>query len=280
VLIDHFDPESACRIIEAERVTCAIFVPTLLHRLLAYKGLAEHDLSSLRVVTSFGAILVPEKAAAIERVLKVKVIQGYGASDYGALASTGIDDPEHVRMAGVGRPLTGTELRICDPSGMELPTGTPGRIYARGPHCVGGFVADPVATDQAWHSGFYPMGDFGRLDDEGYLWLAGRARELVIRGGQNIVPAEVEDMILAHPDVAEAAVIGTPDSEMGERVCAVIVPRSGAQLTLEALTDFLRQRGLARFKHPEQLLSVNSMPLNPAATKVDKRALRELLLRP
>jgi non-ribosomal peptide synthetase component E (peptide arylation enzyme) len=137
-----------------------------------------------------------------------------------------------------------------------------------------------VATDQAWHSGFYPMGDFGRLDDEGYLWLAGRARELVIRGGQNIVPAEVEDMILAHPDVAEAAVIGTPDSEMGERVCAVIVPRSGAQLTLEALTDFLRQRGLARFKHPEQLLSVNSMPLNPAATKVDKRALRELLLRP
>ena len=112
-----------------------------------------------------------------------------------------------------------------------------------------------------------------------HLWLAGRARELVNRGGQNIVPAEVEDVILTHPDVAEAAVLGTPDAEMGERVCVVIVPRSGAQLTLEALTDFLKHRGLARFKHPEQLLSVSSMPLNPAATKIDKQALREQLLR-
>ena len=162
---------------------------------------------------------------------------------------------------------------------MELPTGAFGRIHARGPHCVGGFVGDALATEQAWHSGFYPMGDVGRIDDDGYLWLAGRARELVIRGGQNIVPAEVEDVILTHPDVAEAAVLGTPDAEMGERVCVVIVPRSGAQLTLEALTDFLKHRGLARFKHPEQLLSVSSMPLNPAATKIDKQALREQLLR-
>lgn len=279
VLMDHFDPGTACRIIEAERATVAIFVPTLLHRLLEYKGLGDHDLSSLRMVTSFGAILVPEKAAEVERALGVKVIQGYGASDYGALASTGIEDPEHVRRTGVGRPLTGTEVRICDESGVELPTGAFGRIHARGPHCVGGFVGDALATEQAWHSGFYPMGDVGRIDDDGYLWLAGRARELVIRGGQNIVPAEVEDVILTHPDVAEAAVLGTPDAEMGERVCVVIVPRSGAQLTLEALTDFLKHRGLARFKHPEQLLSVSSMPLNPAGTKIDKQALREQLLR-
>lgn len=279
VLIDHFNPEEACRVIEAERVTCAIFVPTLLHRLLAYKGLRDYDLSSLRIITSFGAILLPEKAAQIERVLHVKVIQGYGAADYGSLASTAVDDPEHVRLGGVGRPLTGTELRICDELGAELPPGVPGRIHARGPHCIGGFVGDPLVTEQAWQSGFYPMGDFGRIDEDGYLWLAGRARELVIRGGQNIVPAEVEDMILGHPDVAEAAVVGTPDSEMGERVCAVVVPRNGAHVTLESLTAFLRDRGLARFKHPEQLLSVTSMPLNPAATKVDKRALRDLLLR-
>ncbi len=279
VLIDHFDPETTCRVIEAERVTCAIFVPTLLHRLLEYKGLGKHDLSSLRMVTSFGAILLPEKAAEVESVLGAKVIQGYGASDYGALASTGIDDPQHIRLAGVGRPLTGSEVRICDDSGMQLPASTSGRIHARGPHCVGGFVGDVLATQQAWQSGFYPMGDFGRIDDDGYLWLSGRARELVIRGGQNIVPAEVEDMILAHPDIAEAAVIGTPDEEMGERVCAVIVPRNGAQLTLDALTAFLKRRGLARFKHPEQLVSVGALPLNPAATKVDKRALKEMVLR-
>ena len=278
VLVDRFDPESACRLLESERVTCAVFVPTLLHRLLAYEGLRRHDLSSLRIVTSFGAILAPEIAAEVERVLGVKVIQGYGASDYGSLASTSIDDPQRVRLAGVGRPLTGTELRICDEHGTALEPGVPGRIFARGPHCVGGFVRDEAATAQAWESGYCAMGDFGHIDDEGYLWLSGRVRELVIRGGQNIVPAEIEDAILGHPGVAEVAVIGVPDAEMGERVCAAIVPRAGARLTLESITAHLGERGLARFKHPERLLVLETMPLNPAATKIDKRALRALAL--
>lgn len=279
VLIDRFAPQEACRIIEAERATCAVFVPTLLHRLLDYERLREHDLSSLRIVTCFGAILAPEIAAKVERVLNVKVIQGYGASDYGSLASTSIDDPEHVRLAGVGRPLTGTEIRICDEAGAPVPIGTPGRIFARGPHCVGGFVADDAATETAWESGYFSMGDFGQIDHQGYLWLAGRARDLVIRGGQNIVPAEVEDAIVGHPDVAEISVIGVPDAEMGERVCAVVVAKKGACLTLEGIAAHLGARGLARFKYPERLMLLESLPMNPAGTKVDKRALRELAAR-
>lgn len=279
VLIDRFDPQIACRVIEAERATCAVFVPTLLHRLLAYERLQEHDLSSLRIVTSFGAILAPEVAAEVERVLDVKVIQGYGAADYGSLSSTAIDDPEHVRLAGVGRPLTGTDIRICDETGAPLPIGTPGRIFARGPHCVGGFVADDAATTSAWESGYFSMGDFGQIDHQGYLWLAGRARDLVIRGGQNIVPAEVEDAIVRHPSVAEVSVVGVPDAEMGERVCAVVVAKKGACLTLEGIAAYLGERGLARFKYPERLMLLESMPMNPAGTKVDKRALRELAAR-
>ena len=278
VLVDHFDPQLACRLIESERATCAVFVPTLLHRLLAYDGLRRHDLSSLRVVTSFGAILAPGIAAEVERILGAKVIQGYGASDYGSLASAAIDDPDRVRLTGVGRPLTGTELRICDANGVAVPAGTPGRIFARGPHCVGGFVQDTAATEQAWATGYYAMGDFGHLDQDGYLWLSGRVRELVIRGGQNIVPGEVEDAILAHPHVAEAAVIGVPDAEMGERVCAAVVPRDGVRVTLESITAHLSERGLARFKHPERLFLIDALPLNPAATKVDKRALLEMAL--
>jgi non-ribosomal peptide synthetase component E (peptide arylation enzyme) len=122
------------------------------------------------------------------------------------------------------------------------------------------------------------MGDFGHLDQDGYLWLSGRVRELVIRGGQNIVPGEVEDAILAHPHVAEAAVIGVPDAEMGERVCAAVVPRDGVRVTLESITAHLSERGLARFKHPERLFLIDALPLNPAATKVDKRALLEMAL--
>lgn len=273
VLIDYFEPESVCRLLQSERVTCAVFVPTLLHRLLAYDRLGQYDFSSLRIVTSFGAILAPETAAEVERALGVTVIQGYGASDYGALASTAIDDPQHVRLAGVGRPLTGTELRICNDQGAAVVPGVPGRIFARGPHSVGGFVGDEPATAQAWESGYYALGDFGHMDDDGYLWLAGRIRELIIRGGQNIVPAEVESVILRHPRIAEVAVIGLPDDEMGERVCAAVVTKAGTRLTLEAIQEHLTAAGLARFKHPERLILLDSMPMNPAATKIDKRAL-------
>ncbi len=279
VLLDRFDPETACRMIESEQVTCAVFVPTLLHRLLAYEGLQRHDFSSLRIVTSFGAILASEIAARIEEVLGVKVIQGYGAADYGALASTSIDDPERVRLAGVGRPLTGTELRICDEGGCEVPAGTLGKIFARGPHCIGGFVGDDAATEKAWESGYCAVGDIGYIDQDGYLWLSGRAREVIIRGGQNIVPAEVENAILAYPGVVEVSVIGVPDAEMGERVCAAVVPENRNALTLESITDHLREHGLARFKHPERLLVLDSMPLNPAGTKIDKQALRENAMR-
>lgn len=279
VLLDRFDPETACRVIEAERVTCAVFVPTLLHRLLAYEGLRGHDLSSLRIVTSFGAVLAPEIAAKVEEVLDVKLIQGYGASDYGSLASTSIDDPRSVRLAGVGRALTGTDLRICDDTGSEVPVGVRGRIYARGPHCIGGFVGDAVATEKKWESGYCEMGDLGYLDEDGYLWLSGRAREIIIRGGQNIIPAEIEDVILGHPGVAEVAVIGIPDTEMGERVCAVVVPERDSVLTLESIISHLRARGLANFKLPERLLRLHSMPLNPAGTKIDKGALTEIVRR-
>lgn len=276
-LLDAFTPEGACRLIEQERATGAIFVPTLLHRLLAYPDLGRYDLSSLRFITSFGAMLAPELAAQAETRLGVAMIQGYGAAEYGALASTALDDPEDVRRRGVGKPLGGTEIQIRDEEGAVLPLGAVGRVYARGPHCVGGFVNDEPATREAWADGFLAMGDLGRLDAAGYLWLDGRARDIIIRGGQNISPLEIEDILLQHPSVREIAAVGVPDAELGERVCVFVVPAASAQPpTLQALCDFMLERGSARFKLPERLQLVEVLPMNPAGTKVAKRTLQAL----
>jgi non-ribosomal peptide synthetase component E (peptide arylation enzyme) len=278
VLLDSFTPQAACTLIEREGVSGAIFVPTLLHRLLSYPQLKEHDLSSLRFITSFGAMLAPNIAHEAEARLGVRVIQGYGASEYGALASTSYDDPPEVRLRGVGRPLAGTELEIRDEHGRMLPIGSVGRIHARGPYCVGGFVNDAEATAKAWASGFAAMGDLGRLDERGYLWLEGRARDVIIRGGQNISPLEIEDALLRHPEVREVAAVRLPDAEMGERVCVYVVPMNGARPNLQGLCDFMLERGFARFKLPERLELIAAMPMNPAGTKINKKALEALLM--
>lgn len=276
-LLDAFTPEAACDLMQRERATGAVFVPTLLHRLLAWPGLARYDLSSLRLVTSFGAMLAPEIAVQAERALGARVIQGYGAAEYGALASTAYDDPPDIRLRGIGRPLRGTEIEIRDENGAVLPAGETGRIYARGPYCVGGFVNNPEATSVAWSGGYLAMGDLGRLDEFGYLWLEGRARDVIIRGGQNISPLEVEDTLLRHPAVREVAAVAMKDKEMGERVCVFVVPADGAIPTLEELCAFMLERGLAKFKLPERLELACALPMNPAGTKVNKRALEALL---
>lgn len=278
VLLDAFTPEAFCEVVEREKVTGAIFVPTLLHRLLAYPKLEQHDLSSLRLVTSFGAMLAPEVASRAEARLGVRVIQGYGASEYGALASTALDDPAEVRLRGVGRPLAGTEVEIRDEAGNALPHGAVGRVYARGPYCVGGFVDDDAATQAAWASGYIAMGDLGRIDEAGYLWLEGRARDIIIRGGQNISPLEIEDVLLNHPAVREVAAVRMPDPEMGERVCVFVVPADRARPPdLQALCAFMLERGLARFKLPERLEIIDALPMNPAGNKVNKPVLEALL---
>jgi len=278
VLLDKFTPERACEVIEREHVTGAIFVPTMLHRLLSYPQLDQHDLSSLRFVTSFGAMLAPEIAEQTEERLGVRVIQGYGASEYGALASTAYDDPANVRRRGIGRPLAGTEIEIRDEGGRVLPRGSRGRIYARGPYCVGGFVNNDEGTRNLWINGFLPMGDLGRLDEEGYLWLEGRARDVIIRGGQNIPPLEIEDVLLRHPQVSEVAAVRMHDAEMGERVCVFVVPAKGSPPPdLESLCAYMLERGLARFKLPERLELIDALPMNPAGTKVNKVALEALI---
>jgi len=211
----------------------------------------------------------------VEERFGARIVQAYGASDYGGLAATAIDDPQDVRWSTVGRPLDGSELRVVDDAGQDVPPGTVGRLLARGPYALGGYYHDGARSREAWRSGYFDLQEYAYQRPDGSYALAGRARDLIIRGGQNVFPVDVENLLARHPDVAEAAVIGMPDAELGERVCAYVVARDGRPPTLAALVAFLRAEGLASFKLPERLEIVDRLPMVPTDNKVDKRRLAD-----
>lgn len=249
----------------------------MLSRLLEFPGLDRFDLTSLRFLTCGGGTLAYAIGRRAEERLGAKIIQGYGLMDYGALASHGIDDPPETRLRSHGRVLDGTELRILNARGVELHDGAIGEICARGPHCVGGYFNDPETTAAAWPEGYFRTGDLGHVDEDGFLVLEGRSKDIIIRGGQNISASEVEDILCRHPGIADVAVVRMPDAEMGERACAFIIGRSGAALSLLEIGRFMREEGVAVFKIPERVELVDKLPMNRAGNKVNKLLLEESL---
>ena len=274
VLLERFDAAAACQVLRRERAVGAVVVPTMLAR-LAREPANPEQFPALRFLASHGAALAPEHAQAVEARYGARIVQAYGASDYGGLAATAIDDPQDVRWSTVGRPLDGSELRVVDDAGRDVPPGTVGRLLARGPYALGGYYHDGARSREAWRSGYFDLQEYAYQRPDGSYALAGRARDLIIRGGQNVFPVDVENLLARHPDVAEAAVIGMPDAELGERVCAYVVPRDGRPPALAALVAFLRAEGLASFKLPERLEIVDRLPMVPTDNKVDKRRLAD-----
>ncbi|MEU6117045.1 class I adenylate-forming enzyme family protein [Streptomyces sp. NPDC047117] len=269
---DSFDPAGALRMITEHRPTHVLGVPTMLRRLADHPPLPGEDLTGLRALVASGAALPPATADACRRRFGRPVIAVYGSSD-GVnchTAATGLT-PE----TGTGRPDPAVaEIRITAEDGTVLGPGRPGEILARGPMTPLCYVASPD-LDARYRSatGWVRTGDRGLLDTAGRLHVLGRLRQLVVRGGWNISPAEVEREVAAHPAVAEVACVAVPDPELGERLCACVRGTPGAPaLTLAALTAFLADRGLERRKFPELLLSVGEMPLG-ATGKVCRRTL-------
>jgi acyl-CoA synthetase (AMP-forming)/AMP-acid ligase II len=177
------------------------------------------------------------------------------------------------RLTSIGKPLPDVEVRIVDEQGNEVPPGVVGEIVARGPRLMKGYWKQEEATRQTIRGGWLYTGDLGYRDEEGYIYLAGRAKDFIKRGGEMVSPEEVEQCLMAHPAVDEAAVIGVPDEEWGERVRAIVVLKQGARATEEELIEHCRQR-LASFKKPESVVFVEELPRNPLG-KVLKRVLRE-----
>jgi non-ribosomal peptide synthetase component E (peptide arylation enzyme) len=274
VLSSRFSPDRTVAALAERRPTHLLGVPAMLRLLLASPQLERADLSSLRAVVLGGASAPQALMHEVEERLGCRCILGYGSAD-GVNCHPRLDDPPDKRYTTVGRPSPGlSSIRIVDESGRDQPVCQPGEIWARGPISPLGYFNSPELNARyRTEDGWLRTGDVGLIDEDGYLVVAGRTKDVIIRGGQTISSARIENLILGHPDVLLAACVGAPDDLLGERVCAFVVARPGAPRPgLEDLRDFLLLAGLDRHSLPERLEIVPEMPVN-ASGKIVKRHL-------
>jgi fatty-acyl-CoA synthase len=271
VLLEHFEPEAALELIARERVTCTFMVPTMLGRLAAAAARGAHDVSSVRWMASGAAPLPTETARRVEAAFGPKLYNFYGATETG-LVTLALPGEHTARPGTIGRALSGNEVRLLADDGREVAPGEVGELYVRNSMLVSGYHKDRGATEKAMRDGFFSVGDMARVDADGYYYLADRKTDMVISGGVNIYPLEIEQRLHAHPGVLEAAVIGVPDEEWGEALKAFVVRRPGAEVSAAELQGFCKE-ALANYKCPKQVVFVDALPRNPTG-KVLKRELR------
>ncbi|MGH3564235.1 MAG: class I adenylate-forming enzyme family protein [Mycobacterium sp.] len=276
VVLPRFDVEAMIRLIERESVTVLCCVSTQFKMLLNSPTATRADLSSLRVMFTGGEAVPYRGAAEFERRTGATVLQFYGSNETGALSNTTLDDPQDRRLRTAGRVIDAMQVRLFAEDGTDVTsTGGPGIPAGRGPLTCGGYFDDDEANAKLYTpDGWMLMGDIVEIDSEGYLTVVGRTSDVIIRGGKNISAARVEEEIDAHPDVELCAVVAVPDQTFGERVCAVVTLRDGANLELAGLVDFLRNRGTSVEMLPEHLLIIDTLPRSSGG-KLAKKEIRE-----
>ena len=262
ILQDGTDPVATLDIVERERVTVFHGVPTNFILALTQPDRPHRRLDSLRTGIVAGAPVTEELVQRIQRELVPGIRVGYGLTETGNMVSVNrASDPPGKQLGTVGRPLPGVELRVLDVDGSVLPEESVGEVAVRGPGVMQGYYRQPGETAQVFTAdGFFLTGDLGMLDEEGYLHILGRRKEMIIRGGFNVYPREVEDRLHAHPAVLDVAVVGLPDEILGEVACACIVPVEGAIVTGEEIRDFCREV-LADYKVPDLVRFLDEFPL-------------------
>lgn len=274
VLMPHFDPERALQAIERHRVRYLPLVPTMAVYLLRHPGRENFDTSSVFRITSGGAPFPEQLRKDLERAFRCVVDQGYGLSESAAVA-TGYKVGEPYRPGSAGRPVPGVELSIMSDQDDALPPGQVGEICVAGPNVTAGYWHDPGASSQIIRGRWLHTGDVGYLDEDGYLYITDRKKDLIIKGGENISPREIEEALYLHPAVAEAAVIGIPDAVFGEQICAVVQLAPKAQATADEIRRHLA-RHVTKFKLPSEILFVPALPKNNSG-KILKRELKTLI---
>ncbi len=281
-LLERFSPEGALELIQKEKVTYLAAIPTQLIKILKDTDLQRYDLRSLRVVRTGAAAFDAALARETEEKMNCKVLIAGGAQETYSFGQTSVDDTLEKRLYTLGKPFPGNEVKIANGDGKELPQGEVGDLFVRGATTSSGYFGDPGATIKAWgelgKGGWYRTGDLARLDEQGYLVLVGRKKEIIIRGGQNIYPKEIEDLLLSHPIVTQAVVIGIPDPVMGERACACVTSVKGQDFTFEDMSSFLKGKGLAIHKLPERLEVMEGFPQLVDGQKVDKMSLKKMIM--
>jgi long-chain acyl-CoA synthetase len=268
-LIPRFDPGNALGIIERDGVSVFEGVPTMYAAMLAHPDRDSFDVSTLRLCVSGGGAMPLEVMRGFEEAFGCPILEGYGLSETSPVAS--FNHPHMERKPGsIGTPIEGVEMRVVDGDRNPVPQGEVGEVAIRGHNIMKGYWRKPEATADAIDAdGWFYTGDMARVDEDGYLYIVDRKKDMIIRGGYNVYPREIEEVIYEHPAVHEAAVIGIPHPELGEEVGAVIALNEGADVTTEEIRDYVKGQ-VAAYKYPRRVWFVDELPKGPTG-KILKR---------
>jgi long-chain acyl-CoA synthetase len=268
-VLPRFDAAKALGILADQRVTIFAGVPTMFSALLHVPDRSGYDVSALRLCISGGAAMPVEVLRQFEDAFDCIVLEGYGLSETSPVAS--FNHPGRERKPGsIGTPIRGVEMRVVDASGAEVPQGEVGEIAIRGHNIMKGYLNRPEATAEAVSAdGWFRTGDIGRVDEDGYYYIVDRKKDLIIRGGYNIYPREIEEVLYEHPEVAEAAVVGIPHPELGEEVGAAVALKPGATVTPDELRSYVKSQ-VAAYKYPRRVWIVDALPKGPTGKILKK----------
>jgi long-chain acyl-CoA synthetase len=268
-LIPRFDGGKALEVLERDRVTVFEGVPTMYAAMLHHPEAGERDVSALEVCVSGGAAMPVELMRAFEQKFGCQILEGYGLSETSPVASFNRRDRER-KPGSIGLPVDGVEMRVIDDDAHEVPQGDIGEVAIRGHNVMKGYWKLEEATAEAIDAdGWFKTGDIARVDEDGYFFIVDRKKDLVIRGGYNVYPREIEEVLYEHPGVREVAVIGIPHDELGEEVAAAVALKTDADCSAGELRDFVKER-LAAYKYPRHVWFVDELPKGPTG-KILKR---------
>ncbi len=277
VLMERFQPKEFFELLSKHRCTAFSGVPSVYSVLLNLPDAERYDLSSLRFCICGAAPMPVDVFERFEAKFKAHILEGYGLSEGTCVSSVNPPPPGSRKVGSIGLSIPGQEMRIVDDADGDLGPDTVGEIAVRGPNVMAGYWNNPAATADALRGGWLHTGDLGSRDSDGFFYIRGRKKEMIIRGGENIYPKEIEEVLYRHPAVAEAAVVGLPDKRWGEEVAAFLVLREGASLPTAELRAYLKER-LADYKLPRRIEFVASLP-KTATGKIQKHVLRECFLK-
>jgi long-chain acyl-CoA synthetase len=270
-LLPRFDPGGALDVLQRDGVTIMQGVPTMYAALFQHPNRADYDTSRLRLCVSGGASLPVEVLRGFEEVFGAIILEGYGLSETSPVAS--FNHPDRERKPGsIGQPIAGVEFRLIDDDWNDVAEGEVGEIAIKGHNVMKGYLGKPDATAEAIHDGWFRTGDLARRDDEGYYYIVDRAKDLIIRGGYNVYPREVEEVLYEHPSVASVAVVGVPHETLGEEIAAAVTLKPGESATEEELRDYVKER-IAAYKYPRIVWITDNLPLGPTG-KILKREIQ------
>jgi long-chain acyl-CoA synthetase len=267
-MIPRFDPQKALQIIERDNVTVFEGVPTMFSAMLHADNKDDVDVSGLRICCSGGSAMPVEVLKGFEEQFSCKVLEGYGLSETSPVAS--FNHPDRERKPGsIGTPIEGVEMKVVDEDGKDVAQGEVGEIVIRGHNVMKGYWKRDDATKEAIRDGWFHTGDMAKVDEDGYFFIVDRKKDMIIRGGYNVYPREIEEVLYEHPAVREAAVVGIPHDELGEEVGAAVALKEGESVDADELQKFVKD-SVAAYKYPRHVWFVDELPKGPTG-KILKR---------